>query len=162
MISELFFLHRSWQAGQVPAYVPIPSAPRSPGGGLQPPSDSGPGSGCLARLTRSVACRAWALPGPGLETGCPGHPHVLAWPMHTQSKQPPWRHTQGPTKVSLTGLHVACHWGVRLLYGEKWGNSFCGLLTGLPASVSTAGTPGVRDLLTAPETLAPPQSGPLL
>ena len=30
------------------------------------------------------------------------------------------------------------------VWGEKWGNSFCGLLTGLPASVSTPGTPGVR------------------
>lgn len=42
------------------------------------------------------------------------------------------------------------------------GKQFLWLLPSLPASVSTAGTPGVRGFLTAPETLPPPRSGLLL
>ena len=106
MTSELFFLDRSWKASQAPAYVCI-HPPRLPGGAASHHRALG------RALARPGPTEHGALPAPGPEA------LPAPRPVHAQTKQPPWRHTRGPTNVSLTALHVTCHRGVRLLYGEK-------------------------------------------
>lgn len=68
------------------------------------------------------SCRAGQVHPTPLGTGFPHHPGLDRAPTAPDPDRAPeqaQRHTQGPTDMSLTGLHITCHQGIGLLHRRE-------------------------------------------